>query len=67
MRHGIRRFLQFQHLEINTFAFIRHDEKRIQWARWAPSLVTEKKGKINQVKCKIQEFNCKVKEKFSSR
>ena len=43
IRHSIWRFLQFQHLEINTFTFIWHYVKWIQRAGWTASLVTEKK------------------------
>ena len=47
IRHSIWRFLQFQHLEINTFTFIWHDIKWIQRAGWTASLVTEKKNEVN--------------------
>ena len=47
IRHSIWRFLQFQHLEINTFTFIWHYVKWIQRAGWTASLVTEKKNEVN--------------------
>ena len=42
IRDSIWRFLQLQYLEVNTFAFIRHDKKWIQRTWWTTCLVTVK-------------------------
>lgn len=44
----IRRLLKFENLKINTLAFIRHDEKWVQWTRWTTCLVTRKTKEIDE-------------------
>lgn len=42
----IRQFLQFQHLEINAFAFIWHNEEWVQRAWWSAGLFTALEKKV---------------------
>ena len=57
--HRIRRFLKFEYLKINTFAFVGHDEKRIQRARWTASLVTGKDKKLINIGILLSGLNVK--------